>query len=166
MKLLLANRLSSQEEFWNCADIRIKPKNGDIPSTLPPSPSTVPSPSPSAIRSPSPNPSPLRSPSPNPSPTPTPSPTPSPIRSPSPTSASPSPSPSPTPTSCPSSASVVCSSQQAGVLLADTCDQTCKGYYFSCFSGIGYKMPCPSGLVFSPSVKYCDWPANVKGCTI
>ena len=138
------------EEFWNCADITINPRDGPAPT--PPSP--VPEP-------PSPTPAPTPAPTPPPTPAPTPSPTPAPTPAPSPTPApTPSPTPEPpTPTPGPLDPKAFCEDKPNGSY-ADVSSDCTK--YVVCEKTGAFLMDCPPGLAYNAAGNYCDWPQNVK----
>nr|XP_002127942.1 calcium-activated chloride channel regulator 4-like isoform X1 [Ciona intestinalis] len=63
----------------------------------------------------------------------------------------------------PSSASCKDSKGQSLTEIAFADPDDCSLFYH-CSNGILYTMSCPSGLVFNPTMGYCDWPYNVPGC--
>ncbi len=139
------------EEFWNCADITINPRDGPAPSPpepVPSPPEPVPSPPEPVPSPPEPVPSP---PEPVPSPPePVPSP-PEPVPSP--------PEPVPSPPVDPSDPTSFCQGKPNGSY-ADVSSDCEK--YIVCDATGAFLMPCPAGLAFNEAGNYCDWPSNVQ----
>ncbi len=160
---------ANAEQFYNCADVIIRPSGGECHSSLshrarverrawttqthPPRRAppcamrtcagtvrpSPPPPSPVARQSPPP-PSPAAKQSPPP---------------PSPATARP-PSPS---ASCPiADQAAYCRALGAG-LFPDPC--SCNQFFNCGAGGAGGRQSCPSGLLFNKTTKQCDWPANV-----
>ena len=154
------------EEFWNCADITINPRDGPAPTPPspvpePPSPTPAPTPSPTPAPTPSPTPAPTPSPAPAPTPSPAPAPTPSPTpEPPSPVPEPPSPTPEPpTPTPGPVDPKAFCEDKPNGSY-ADVSSDCTK--YVVCDQTGAFLMDCPPGLAYNAAGNYCDWPQNVK----
>lgn len=158
---------SGSEFFINCADVAILPRDGPVPSPIPPSPSpsspsvnpspppTVPSPAPVNPSPPpiAPSPSPII---PSPSPI-VPSPTPI-IPSPQPSPIDPSPAPSPSPASCNAIISTMCAGKH-GDHLANPC--TCAGFV-QCVHGTAVVKDCAAGLLWDDAAQVCNWPSAVQ----